>query len=469
MQKRFQIVVSVSVLTILIFGIFAYSLWTERILYSNLKQQALKDNMTIGESVIRILDKSGVAASNQKDFVKVMQQTCDVLRLPNQGYLCMIDSLGNLLAAPGLKPQQKQNVRSASYLSLNRLKKYSFKEFYHENPFQGYYEYETHNYSDIVTALTHRFPNYKILVHQNAHLIQEQASQKSRPLFYVGILMTFVLSVLTYFIVNRQVKSYQFRIDFQKKKLEIINREIKNNNLVLEHSNQKLRDLAEEKDALLGIMAHDLKNPLSGMQTVVTLVNRAGDLNTEQQEYFGLLGDQVIAARNLIEDVLEMNRIENTEADLELYDLDVIFLLTNKMEQFKTLADRKELNLQFVSDEKHLKIKSAESELGRIVDNLLSNAIKFSPHGKTVTIQVKQENAKVQILFKDEGEGIPEEEKEQLFRKFSKLSTRPTNNESSTGLGLYIVKLLASKINGNIKVDSTVGKGTIFTIELDLT
>jgi signal transduction histidine kinase len=464
MKNRFQLLVSFSVFALLLIGFFAYSVWVEKIVYNNLKKQALQDNLTIGESVFGMLEKAGVNASEPKLFIRAVQETCDVMKLPNKGYICMVDSTGNLLAAPGFKGDRKVSLTAASFSPSDRSSKLNFNDFYKLNPFNGYYEYEEFDYSDIIVGMKHKFTGYKLLVHQSAIMIRQQAKNKSMPLFWVGLGFALFLSALAYYIINKQVTSYQLKIYDQNLALTQINIEIKEKNRILRKKNDQLEELADEKDGLLGIMAHDLKNPLGGMQSVVSLVKDAGELNEEQAEYFGLLNDQVKAAQVLIGDVLEMNQLENETVELLEDSIDLISFLEMKKKSFEPLANKKNIKLECVCDLNSLWVITGSNELSRIVDNLLSNAIKYTPSGKKVRVELVKKNDEIILHFIDEGKGIPEKEMPKLFRKFSKLSTRPTNDESSTGLGLYIVKVLAERINARIEVQSEVGNGSCFSV-----
>ena len=468
MKNRFQLVLSLSVFAILLVGFISYSLWVENIMYKNLKQQALDDNLTIGKSVLSMIDKSKISPDNKVDFIKLVQETCDVLKIPNRGFICMADSMGTLLAAPGLKPDNKVSISSAQFLTVKRKKTEKYADFFKSNPFIGYYEYSNHKYSDVLVAMTHSYSGYKILVHQDANMIKKQANEKSLPLLWVGITFAFFVSLLAYFAISRQVAVYQVKIKSQNTKLEQSNDEIQAKNSTLEQQNIQLKELAEEKDILLGIMAHDLRNPLGGIQSVVSLIDKIGDLSEEQKIYFSLLQPQVESAQQLIDDVLEMNTLENNQKKVEKTGLNLSQFMIDKIKNFKLLADEKNIQLELIQENDNTKCHTSLSELNRITDNLLSNAIKYTAMDKTVSIAIQTKEDRIDIQFIDQGAGIPENELNLLFKKFSKLSTRPTNEESSTGLGLYIVKLLSEKIDGKLNVESEVGKGSIFSINIPM-
>jgi signal transduction histidine kinase len=101
-----------------------------------------------------------------------------------------------------------------------------------------------------------------------------------------------------------------------------------------------------------------------------------------------------------------------------------------------------------------------------ILDNLVSNAIKYSPEGVPVQVDLEIRESAVRVKVTDQGPGILPEERPLLFRQFSRLSSRPTGGESSSGLGLYIVKTMADKLGGSVGVDSDPGQGSCFWVEL---
>jgi two-component system sensor histidine kinase/response regulator len=106
------------------------------------------------------------------------------------------------------------------------------------------------------------------------------------------------------------------------------------------------------------------------------------------------------------------------------------------------------------------------SALNQIFDNLVSNALKFSPQGKKVSISVRSVNQHVECVIHDEGPGFTAEDKMRMFRRYGRLSARPTGGEPSTGLGLSIVRKLVQAIDGELACESEPGKGATFTIRL---
>jgi signal transduction histidine kinase len=129
------------------------------------------------------------------------------------------------------------------------------------------------------------------------------------------------------------------------------------------------------------------------------------------------------------------------------------------------VADKKQIQLHVQTPEEII-IESDKLYLLRIIENLLGNAIKFSPKGKNVWVTVTGEPFGAIITVKDEGPGISEEDQKNLYQNYMRLSARPTGGESSTGLGLSIVKEIVDKMKGNIRCESKLGEGTSFSISL---
>jgi signal transduction histidine kinase len=136
------------------------------------------------------------------------------------------------------------------------------------------------------------------------------------------------------------------------------------------------------------------------------------------------------------------------------------------IENFKPMADKKNIHLHVEATGKKLFILSDRYLVGRICENLLSNAMKYTSHGRNIWMIISDEQDAVCIKVRDEGVGIDKEELPYLFSKYSKISSTPTDGENSNGLGLSIVKRIVEEINGRISCESEIGKGSTFTVML---
>jgi signal transduction histidine kinase len=236
-------------------------------------------------------------------------------------------------------------------------------------------------------------------------------------------------------------------------------------NQKLKVQNHKLRELNEEKDSLMGVVAHDLKTPLTNIKSISDLLPAVATLSKKQEDFVGLIQKSTAAGLTLIDELLEIHTLENTLSP-NLSFVSLSSLLQKKAEAFQSAADLKSIRL--ITDIQEVGLSTDAEWLGRSMDNLISNAIKFSPRQATVTLRSGITDYEAWISIKDEGPGFTEEDKSKVFQKFKKLSARPTAGESSNGLGLSIVKTLVERMKGTIALLSEPGKGSEFIIRLPM-
>jgi signal transduction histidine kinase len=237
---------------------------------------------------------------------------------------------------------------------------------------------------------------------------------------------------------------------------------------VLEAQNKKLSLLNKEKNHFLAVTAHDLKNPLYNIRllskTIIEENLNGEDLKEFTQDIL-TTSDRML---NLIADLLDINAIEQGSMKIELSEIDIIELTFGICDIYHERAKVKGITIHFDPQLEHLSVLGDRRLLQQVLDNLVSNAIKYSPHNKNVYIRLLSNSQVARFEIKDEGIGIKEEEKHKLFGKFSKLSTLPTGDESSSGLGLSIVKQYVEVMGGRVWCESTYGEGASFFFELNL-
>lgn len=233
-----------------------------------------------------------------------------------------------------------------------------------------------------------------------------------------------------------------------------------------EQKNKELKEIMNEKNQLMQILVHDLKSPLSNIQ-MLSYLFQDFVTNKESEELINIFNKSLKDVFHLIEQMELLNSVENFPLNNFIEEFDLIKFLEENIKNFKNTAELKNIELHFNTQGKSFMIKSDQNFLNRIFNNLISNAIKFSPFGKNIYITLTSLENQFAISVKDEGPGIGQTDQEKLFKKFSTLSNnKPTNNESSSGLGLFIVKELVSHLNGEITLASKVGQGSTFTITL---
>ncbi len=265
---------------------------------------------------------------------------------------------------------------------------------------------------------------------------------------------------------------FQQRLAQERQQLQFL--KAKNTELVhlVEHlktTNAQLHRHSEYVSNMLNLLAHDLKNPLLSLRLLLYRISQLPNLSTEQLTSLTAQADHIITQMHqLVVETLENLKANDLLPRHQCETLSLASLLRPLIKQYEPIARAKHVTLKLNLHNPNLEICSAPVWLRQILDNLLSNAIKYTHIGTTVTIQTRTADAHCVVDITDQGPGIPPEEQDQLFKKFTPLSTKPTAGEHSTGLGLYLAKQLADLLHCRISVASEVGKGTTFSLQIPL-
>jgi signal transduction histidine kinase len=262
-----------------------------------------------------------------------------------------------------------------------------------------------------------------------------------------------------------QVRSYR-KLKLQTRLMFLQGQEIKKQVLKLQQQNSQLEKLNHEKQIIISIVSHDFKGPFNRIFALAQLLSLSGDnLTDEQQDYLGkihqIVADGLIMLRNL----LDNRRLEEKGIELVPEVLNVPAVIASMVKNYLVVAAKKKIQIILEGPPRVL-LMTDKTCLTRIADNLLSNAIKFSPPQKQIVVSVWEKGDIVEISVKDEGPGIAEADRGKLFQKYQKLTARPTGGESSTGLGLYLIKAMVNKMKSEILCVSEGGQGATFTVRL---
>jgi signal transduction histidine kinase len=238
-------------------------------------------------------------------------------------------------------------------------------------------------------------------------------------------------------------------------------------NVALAEINEKLNFLNEEKNMFLGIAAHDLKNPLSGIMSFAKKLKENYDSLGKENiiEYAGEIEKASRKMFQLVLEVLDITAIESGKRNFNYEEINPAVVAERVILDYRERASAKNMEIVFTPEE-NLYLMTDKSALRQILDNLVSNAVKFSQYGKKIYVSVKENYNLIRFEIKDEGPGLTEKDKIKLYGKFSRLSAQPTGGENSTGLGLSIVKNLTEALGGKVHCESREGKGALFIVEL---
>jgi two-component system sensor histidine kinase/response regulator len=237
--------------------------------------------------------------------------------------------------------------------------------------------------------------------------------------------------------------------------------------LALKTAHDRLRQLAEDKDELLGILAHDLKNYLGGINMSADLMSR--QIKNFNDERLTQLTDNMVRSSALAMAFVK-EFLANSATDhgfiLKPTVVNLTEIATAAIGQYQEAARRKKIKIQTDFPAEAVIARADVSALDQVLDNLISNALKFSPPDKKIFISVRSAGNRAECVVRDEGPGFTAEDKEKMFRRYGRLSARPTGGEPSTGLGLSIVRKLVQAMDGELLCESNPGQGAAFIIRL---
>ena len=294
----------------------------------------------------------------------------------------------------------------------------------------------------------------KLLQKENEIIkIQEENTAVIRNTF---IISTIIISILIIAIMRSYWDEMASNKLLKKQKEEI------------ENKNARLEDLNHEKDQLMRIIAHDLRSPMNQIEGLVKLISFEQDRLSEQQlESMNRISNSVKHSKELLSKILSTRSLDSAELKLKLEEVDLKYLVTEVVKDYEIEATKKRISVKVESDkEADLNALADKNYTEQVIDNLLSNAIKFSPLEEEVKIALKRNNGHVVMEILDNGPGISSDDKKKLFGKYQKLSAQPTAGETSTGLGLSIVKKYVDVMDGKIWCESNEGQGAKFVVEL---
>jgi signal transduction histidine kinase/DNA-binding response OmpR family regulator len=239
----------------------------------------------------------------------------------------------------------------------------------------------------------------------------------------------------------------------------------------IEREQERIIKLEEFKSRFFTNLTHELRTPL-------TLISGMAREIGEDPKRWAVEGSEIISRNsgnllNLINQILDLSKIENGSLAVRLIRGDIVSYLGYVVDAFKGQAYVKKLQLHFLSDEEEIIMDYDPEKYITILSNLLSNAIKFTPEGGNVYVQItiqKPDNQPLlELIVRDTGIGIPQESVTHIFERFYQAENNSAIKGVGTGIGLSVVSELVKLLNGEIKVKSNVGKGTQFTVSLPIT
>ncbi len=232
----------------------------------------------------------------------------------------------------------------------------------------------------------------------------------------------------------------------------------------LDTINKNLKAINDEKNRIIGITAHDVRNPLSSIFAFSDLLisEHKDTIHPEVLEGLQLMRSASGDTLKILENLLDLSKIESGIIKLKMQRQDYVSFVRRQIAVYKILSISKNISVEFSAPSVNILVDFDEHYLSEVIGNLLSNAIKYSVIGTEINVIVSVKRNLVLTEVIDKGKGIPEKEQHKLFNYFQTASSKPTAGEKSTGLGLAIAKKIVLLHNGEIGLTSSVNGGSIF-------
>ncbi len=244
------------------------------------------------------------------------------------------------------------------------------------------------------------------------------------------------------------------------------NKEVEDKLEKLSKSKNDLEELARQKDELFAIVIHDIKNPAALIKNLVDLL-RSYDLTAnEQQEIIEDIAQTTLKIVKLSQEVTKILSLESGLMNLEFEPAPINMIIEDVVTRNKVAAQKKNMTLFTELTDDLPDVEMDAQKIEEVLDNLVSNAIKFTQEGGSVRVKAYKELRDIIVEVSDNGLGLSEEDVAKAFRRGQKLSATPTGGESSTGMGLWIVKKIIDAHHGKVWIKSILGKGSTFAFAL---
>lgn len=516
--KKFCVFIIVAVIaTSLISGTIMYHYTTKYMTES--KSEDIKkavDDVSILFSqmyttYINNIDELGnwVSEDGQNEFEKYYVNLLDRLELYNNllsVYGFITESDGSIFLSYPLLPNMTDRADTAgreymdaqitSKLSLNNGKYYfkNNKQYYtgsdseyviNTGDFYGLYSDQEVSYLSITQSIAYTYPGASEAINKGTITLSipvpEITKTRSNIISYflIATVISVALELIALFIITKEITEPIRELEKMTKQMAAGNFKVK----IQSRSNDEVGELVNSYNAMaealgnldmmrndfIASISHELRTPMTSIGGFIDGI-LDGVIPAEKQEHYLQIVKEEIARMNaLVNDLLNMARLQSGKVELDLLPCSLEELLRNTALKLKPIIDEKEIQIVFDIKTKNCEVLVDRPSIERVLINLIQNAVKFTNPGGIVTLHSEPDGKnKVRITVEDTGSGIAREEIPFIFEKFYKADKSRGLDKKGTGLGLAIVKNILSAHGQEIHVESTVGKGSRFIFTLPI-
>lgn len=271
--------------------------------------------------------------------------------------------------------------------------------------------------------------------------------------------------------IEESIKNRTEKIEAVLREKEVSEKILKKNVETLKEENINLVESNKKKNEFVGVAAHQLRTPLSGIKWTLALIINGdfGELNEEQKNFITKTYDSTNRLIALVNDILGFEHMNKDSGEYVFESVSLSQLMDNLIFEMQTLANKKEIAVSFNPGTVEIPNLMLDKEKIRAVfQNLIENAIKYTNHSGKIAIEFLKREHDVQISISDNGIGIPEIEKQNIFKQFFRATNAISVQSEGTGLGLFIAKTIIERHGGTLSFESKEGFGTTFFIKLPL-
>lgn len=235
---------------------------------------------------------------------------------------------------------------------------------------------------------------------------------------------------------------------------------------VLNHTTKELSKTDELRRDLVANVSHDLRTPLTIIKSYAEMIRDiSGEKPAKRQEHIGVIIDESDRLANLVNDLLDLSKMEAGTAELQITAFDLAKTTEDILDRFRIYSENEGYRFE-VQFESGCTVKADQHKMEQVIYNLIGNAVNYTGQDKTVKVLVQNKQNKVRFEVSDTGKGIPQEEINSVWERYYRVSQRHKRDAVGTGIGLSIVKSILEAHKAEYGVNSIIGQGSAFWFEL---
>ncbi len=408
-----------------------YALLTYRVVRETVAEQILDDNHMLAATVRNVVEAGyRVDALSDADLSR-LQEFCGAIAVPNSGFVCIVDPVGRAVAGPPgsldealLRRRPGESARRLSELPGN-----------HEA--RGLLSYPDSRRRELVTSIPLGASGYRVQVHQDYAAVIDRARRAGRSVLPLGFAIAAIVSLISFFVVDRIVERYEHRLGRA--------------NSSLTEANKQLTASNNHRRHLIHVLSHDLKNAIGAILSAQEIV---ASYPEERDLYQRIIAEGARNSLRIVDLVRMTEAIETGKLELQLEPVRLLPAALRAVEMVQNKVRRKDVVIDVDMDQGLYGLAEETSFINSVLVNVLSNAIKFSPRGSRIEVRASGSETESSIVVTDHGIGIPPALRERLFEP-SEPTTRPgTNGENGTGFGLPLTGKFVAAYGGSVQIES---------------